>query len=210
MSDTAAADAPSTERLWLDTLQTLGRPVAHEVRNALNGVSVNLEVVRARAARPDATAASVARYADVAAAQVENLSSLMDALLAVVRSPGDVADAVRIVAPLVALFDAVARPEGGEVALRVVPDGEPVRTALDGATLRALAGALLAAAVERGGTLTCELDGVGSPTLRLRRSGAPLPSPPAAARALAERVGVRLDIQGEAWVAALPADPASR
>jgi signal transduction histidine kinase len=208
--DGAAADAPSAERLWLDTLQALGRPVAHEVRNALNGVSVNLEVVRSRAARPDAAAASVARYADVAAAQVETLAALVDALLAVVRAPGDRADAVRVVAPLVALFDAVARPEGGAVELRVAPEGEPVRTALDGATLRALAGALLAAAAERGATLTCELDGASPPTLRLRRSDSALPSPPAAARALAERAGVRLDMQGEGWVAALPADPAPR
>ncbi len=209
MSDGAEVGAPSAERLWLDTLQALGRPVAHEVRNALNGVSVNLEVVRARAARPDATAASVARYADVAAAQVESLSSLLDALLAVVRPAGEAPDAARVVAPLVALLDAVARPEGGAVELRVEPDGEPVRTALDGATLRALAGALLLAAAERGAALSCELDGGSRPTLRVRRPGAELPAPPAAARALAERAGVRLDLQGEAWVAALPADPAA-
>ena len=210
MSEGAAADPPSAERLWLDTLQTLGRPVAHEVRNALNGVSVNLEVVRARAARPEATGASVARYADVAAAQVESLSSLVDALLAVVRPAAEPVDAARVLAPLVALLDAVARPEGGAVGLQVEPEGEPVRTALDGATLRALAGALLVAAAERGATLSCELDGGSRPTLRVRRPGAELPAPPAAARALAERAGVRLDMQAEAWVAALPVAPAAR
>ena len=210
MSDGAAADAPSAERLWLDTLQALGRPVAHEVRNALNGVAVNLEVVRARAARPDAAAATVARYADVAAAQMESLTALTDALLAVVRPVADGMDAAAVVRPLATLCDAVARPEGGGVALHVVPDGEPVGTALDGTTLRALAGALLVAAAERGATLSCELDGGGHPTLRVRRPGAELPSPPAAARALAERAGVRLDTQGDAWVAALPVDSAAR
>lgn len=210
MTDGAADGVPSAERLWLDTLQSLGRPVAHEVRNALNGVSVNLEVVRARAARPDATAASVAKYADVAAAQVESLTALTDALLSVVRPAAEPTDAARVLTPLVALLDAIARAEGGEVTLHVEPDGEPVRTALDGGTLRALAGSLLVAAAERGGTLSCELDGGARPTLRLRREGAALPAPPAAARALAEHAGVRLDTQGEAWVAALPADPAAR
>jgi hypothetical protein len=37
--------------LWLATLQRVTDRVAHEIRNALNGVAVNVEVVRTRAAR---------------------------------------------------------------------------------------------------------------------------------------------------------------
>ena len=215
MSDGTADDAALAERLWLDTLQALGRPVAHEVKNALNGVAVNLEVVRTRAARPGAAAESVVRFADAAAGQVETLTALLDALLSLVRPVGDAADASAVVAKLAALLDAVARPDGGGVEFRLLPDGEPVRTGLDGATLRTLAGALLLAASERGRTLSCELDGGSRPALRVRQPGAVLPPPPAAVRALAERSGVRLDTQGDAWVAELPsaepaATPASR
>jgi len=47
------------------------RRLAHDVRNALNGVSVNLEVARTRAARPSAEAAQLVAFLDTAAQQLE-------------------------------------------------------------------------------------------------------------------------------------------
>ena len=95
---TPLSAAEDVEGLWLATLQrALGR-ASHDVRDALNGVSVNLEVVRGRAARPDARADAVAPYADAAAHQLDRLTSLMEAVLALGRAerhPVDVAVTLR-------------------------------------------------------------------------------------------------------------------
>jgi len=45
------AEMPSVDVLWLDTLQRICTRAAHELKGALNGVSVNLEVVRSRSER---------------------------------------------------------------------------------------------------------------------------------------------------------------
>src|SRR5882672_10959780 len=97
---TAAEDAGV---LWLATLQrTLGR-ASHDVKDALNGVSVNLEVIRARAARPDAPAAAVSQFAEAATQQVDRLTTLIEAVLALGRAerePVDVGVTLRRVATL--------------------------------------------------------------------------------------------------------------
>src|SRR6476660_7394224 len=86
--------AEEVEGLWLATLQrALGR-ASHDVKDALNGVAVNLEVVRGRAAKPDAHAAAVAPFAEAAAQQLERLTTLVEAVLALGRAerqPADVA-----------------------------------------------------------------------------------------------------------------------
>jgi hypothetical protein len=61
------------------------RRAGHELRNALSGVAVNVEVVRSRAAREGA-AGEVASFAARASAQVEEASALTDGLLALVSS----------------------------------------------------------------------------------------------------------------------------
>src|SRR4030081_541630 len=95
---TPLSAAEDVEGLWLATLQrALGR-ASHDVRDALNGVSVNLEVVRGRAARPDARADAVAPYADAAAHQLDRLTSLIEAVLALGRAerhPVDVGATLR-------------------------------------------------------------------------------------------------------------------
>jgi len=198
------AAAAAVERLWLDRLYAIGRPVAHEFRNALNGVAVNLEVVRSRA-HGDAPAASVARFADTAADQLESLTGLTDALLALVRPVAEPADVADVTARLATLLGAVARPDGGAVILTVVPDGARVRTTVSGEALRGLVAGLLLDAFDRTARLTCELDGRAAPTLRLcREGGPPLPEISADVRALAEQWGVRLDGGQAAWSATFP------
>lgn len=78
--------------LWLESLQrALGR-ASHDVKDALNGVSVNLEVIRSRAARVDAPASAVLSFAESAAQQVERLTRLIEAVLALGRPARDPAD----------------------------------------------------------------------------------------------------------------------
>jgi hypothetical protein len=61
------------------------RRAGHEIRNALNGVAVNVEVVRSRSAR-DGSAKELSSFADRASAQVGEASALADGLLALVGS----------------------------------------------------------------------------------------------------------------------------
>jgi hypothetical protein len=149
--------------LWLAALQrALGR-AAHDVKDALNGVSVNLEVVRSRASRADAPASAVAPFAEAAAQQLERLTALLDAVLALGRSeraPADVGITLRRVAAVCSASNASAD------ARVTVRDGriDDARTRVPGDAVRlALAMPLLDAVVGRKGetreAVVCELEG---------------------------------------------------
>ncbi|HKH92743.1 MAG TPA: hypothetical protein VKA54_13135 [Gemmatimonadaceae bacterium] len=159
---TSAASADAGV-LWLAALQrALGR-AAHDVKDALNGVSVNLEVVRSRASRADAPASAVAPFADAAAQQLERLTTLLDAVLALSRSeraPADVGITLRRVAAVCSASNASAD------ARVTVRDGriDDARTKVPGDAVRlALAMPLLDAVVGRKGetreAVVCELEG---------------------------------------------------
>jgi len=61
------------------------RRAGHEIRNALNGVAVNVEVVRSRSGR-EGTAKELTSFAERASAQVGEASALTNGLLALVSS----------------------------------------------------------------------------------------------------------------------------
>lgn len=61
------------------------RRAGHEIRNALNAVAVNVEVVRSRSGR-EGSVADLASFAERASAQVGEASALTDGLLALVNS----------------------------------------------------------------------------------------------------------------------------
>jgi len=73
-----AAEAP-------EAVREIIRRAGHEIRNALNGISVNVEVVRSRSARDEAPK-DIASFAERASAQVGEASALTDGLLAFVDS----------------------------------------------------------------------------------------------------------------------------
>src|SRR5437762_1055575 len=89
--------------VWLALLQRAMGRASHDVKDALNGVSVNLEVTRSRAARPDAPASAVAQFAEAAAQQLERLTTLLEAILALSRAertPADVGATLKRVSAL--------------------------------------------------------------------------------------------------------------
>lgn len=91
----------TVEELWLATFQRAVGRASHDVKDALNGVSVNLEVIRSRAARPNTPASAVEQFADAAGHQLERLTTLLDAVLALGRAerqPVDVALTLRRIA----------------------------------------------------------------------------------------------------------------
>ncbi|MEP6992126.1 MAG: hypothetical protein ABJA80_14430 [bacterium] len=103
--------------LWLVVLQrALGR-ASHDVKDALNGVSVNLEVIRSSAARPEVPASAVAPFAEAAGQQLDRLTSLIEAVLALARAERAPADVAAILRRVVTVSQASASSADAAVEL---------------------------------------------------------------------------------------------
>jgi signal transduction histidine kinase len=141
------APVAATEKLgglWLATLQRAVGRASHDVNDLLNGVSVNLEVVRGRAAKADARAATVAPFADAAAQQLERLTTLIEAVLALGRAERQPADVVVTLRRIATVCGASSSSADAEVVVDM-GDVESAVTSVVGAAVRlALAAPLLA------------------------------------------------------------------
>jgi signal transduction histidine kinase len=78
-------DARTKAKEVPEAVREILRRAGHEIRNALNGVAVNVEVVRSRSSREGSTA-ELASFAERASAQVSEASALTDGLLALINS----------------------------------------------------------------------------------------------------------------------------
>src|SRR4051812_36940492 len=107
MQSSAAADVR-----WLDALQRLAGRSAHELKGVLNGVSVNLEVIRSRAARANSTASAVSSFAEAASAQLDDVIELSEALLALARAPREPVDIGTELRRIAILLASAARADG--------------------------------------------------------------------------------------------------
>ena len=114
------------------------------MRNALNGVAVNLEVVRSRSARDGMPATSLAQYASAASDQLESVITIAEALVALNRAPQRPVVAGRIADQLLALMRPQLVAVGGSA--RLVVEGEGKSDVSAEAVRLVLAGALEAAA----------------------------------------------------------------
>jgi signal transduction histidine kinase len=106
-------DTSSSE--WLRAFQKLAGRVAHEIKNPLNGVAVNLEVVRSRCERVNVESSAVQPFATAAASELQRLAALVDALLALARPA--TRDLAVLSRPVITLYDALANAEGGSVTM---------------------------------------------------------------------------------------------
>lgn len=112
---------PTVDELWLRSLQKLTAHIAHDLKGALNGASVNLEVVRSRSEKESSTVADVHRFAVTAADQLGVVIRTTGGLLALGRAqrgPVEVSTVCRQVANLLADM----RPSGSG-ALEVIVEG---------------------------------------------------------------------------------------
>ena len=122
-------DASSSE--WLGALQNLAGRVAHEIRNPLNAVAVNLEVVRSRCERGAVESPAVLPFATAAAGELERVSRLVDALLALARPARN--DLAMLAGPVITLYDALASADGGSVSMDLSEGSTGIETAADDA-----------------------------------------------------------------------------
>jgi signal transduction histidine kinase len=142
----------SVDELWLETLQQVNARASHEVKGALNGVAVNLEVVRSRAAKSDAVAAAVSPFASSASDQLELVIEMADALLQLGRAPREPVDVGATLRHLVAILGPSARSEGGSLRLEEHA-GEVKSVRGFGNLVRLLLGAGLLAALKPEGEM---------------------------------------------------------
>lgn len=68
-----------------EVLAVISRRASHELRNALNGVAVNVEVVRSRLARPNADLAELQTFAERASRESDLAASLANGLADLTR-----------------------------------------------------------------------------------------------------------------------------
>jgi signal transduction histidine kinase len=137
----------SVDELWLETLQQINARASHEVKGALNGVAVNLEVVRSRAAKSDAAASAVAPFVASASDQLELVIEMSEALLLLGRAPREPVDVGATIRQLVAILGPSARSEGGSLRVEEVAGSAPKAIRVHGSLVRLVIGAALVAAL---------------------------------------------------------------
>jgi signal transduction histidine kinase len=149
----------TVDELWLDVLQQVSVRTAHELRGALNGVAVNVEVVRTRSNRPDASAAAVAPFASSAADQLDAVVGMTEALLKLARPAREPVDVAETIDNLLSLLVPSARADGTSLRIET-----PVREITGGAVraagnvVRVVIGASLLAALAQKGDIRCRLE----------------------------------------------------
>jgi hypothetical protein len=181
------------EVLWLDALQQVAGRAAHEIKGALNGVCVNLEVVRSRAASQAAGPASaVARFAEAASGQLEELVAMNEALLALTRRPRDLVDVLATAGQLVALLGPVAKADGGALQIVGAPSNGGGATSAPAAAVRLVLATAMLRALDRRTATTCRVEAGDGMVIRLEcADGGTIELDPRVAAAAAD-AGIRV------------------
>jgi signal transduction histidine kinase len=161
------------DKLWLRTLEEVVNRAAHEVKDSLNGVSLNLEVIRSRSTGVAANGQSLATFASFATSateQLEQLSARTEAVLFLARPARDPADVALTLKHLASLLVPTAKSEGGSLTVdgyqRSAPTAAPAQ-----ATRLALAAGLLMLTKEGGGS-RCHLNSNGETVVRFSHESA--------------------------------------
>jgi signal transduction histidine kinase len=144
-SSASAVAQTATDALWLATLNRIAAVGAHELKGALNGVAVNLEVVRSRADRPDVAASAVSTFANAAVDQLDGVIEMSEGLLWLSRQAAGLVDIGRVVRSVGSLLVRAARADGREIVIDSSFETLGVTTAHANAVRLAIGSVLLAA-----------------------------------------------------------------
>jgi signal transduction histidine kinase len=167
----------SAEELWLAAFQRLAARAAHEIRNPLNGVVVNVEVLRGRLGRPEADPAKLATFAELASGEIGRSAQLIEALLALARPPSaNAVDLRQALDPLVVLYGAVAVRNGGCLEVVRPPQGTDSHaggpSTVDALSARLAIATILDHSVDGAARVECWAASVaGAPTVGVSRDG---------------------------------------
>jgi signal transduction histidine kinase len=191
----------SLDALWLATLQKLSAHVAHDLKGALNGVSVNLEVVRSRSEKDSTTGADVRRFATNAADQMGIVIRATTSLLSLTRGTRGPVEVSLVTKQVANLLDDMSSPAGGRYQVSV----EGGMSAETGAPLNAarLAVAECLLAADSGSQpVTVRVSGLPTPRVQIHPAIAPALSPDAEAALWA--AGIQISTDGHGISISLP------
>jgi hypothetical protein len=197
------AQQRSTDELWLDTFQEVCARAAHEVKGVLNGVSVNLEVVRSRASRNEggASVGSIANFAESAGGQFARLSDMAEALLMLGRPPREPVEVPATMKQLVVLLEPVANVEGHALAVSEASGAGAVRAR--GNVVRLVLARALLAALDQKTDVRCDVELGDDAVVRITAGGDAIQIP-ADICAAAARSSIRIESDGGCISLAFP------
>jgi signal transduction histidine kinase len=191
------------DALWLDTLQRICSRASHELKGALNGVSVNLEVVRSRAEKPDSPASTLRPFAENAAAQLGHVIAMTESLLALSRPAREPVELAALVRRFEAVVAPAARAEGRSLTIEEPIDAIGTTATAPNAVRLAL-GASLLRAMEEANRVTCRAEDGDERRLRLDADdGEQLTLDPTVVLALRD-AGIHIVAEGKAITIAFP------
>jgi signal transduction histidine kinase len=137
------------DALWLRCQQRLAAHVAHDLKGALNGVSVNIEVVRGRAEDPNTHISAVQPYSVAASEQLAIVIKMATALLSIGRAVRGSAEVSTVMRQVVALLEDTLKSDGAKLEL-VVEGGVAGATSAPPSAVRlALTEPLMSAVVQK-------------------------------------------------------------
>ncbi|GAC1647271.1 MAG: hypothetical protein NVS4B3_01050 [Gemmatimonadaceae bacterium] len=188
--------------MWLRTFQRIAARATHELRNAMNGAAVNLEVVRSRAGRMDPPSDSIGPFAEAAADQFTATVGMVEALVALARPARNPLDLSDYITHLAAVLSPGLRSAGGTMAVEV-PRDTPVVTAAPGDLVRALVGAALLASADGASAVWCRVTAGSAVVVRIERAGG-VPMLDAESEAAAATAGIRVEASNDILTLTLP------
>jgi hypothetical protein len=149
---------PTVDELWLGAFQRLCDATAHQFKGALNGVAINLEVVKSRTGRADGVGkgdvTALHPFAEAAAAELESVIRSAESMLALARPQRGPADVARIVRDVAWLSARAASARGARIT--VDPSVERVGMTIAPASAARLAvTAVLMSAIEGSEDVVC-------------------------------------------------------
>ena len=171
--------------------------MAHDLRNALNAVAVNLEVVRGRSAR-GAEAAAIAPFAATASAQLELALAATEALLGFARAEPEPAD----VGVIVERLERLLAVRGAGQAKPAVTRGAVTSAPAD--LVRAVVARSVLSAIQAGGAAPCEITVSDGIFLRVTGGDDSAPSLDPELVTLASVWGVRTATRGHSLELSFP------
>lgn len=161
-----AAARPALDELWLRSLQRLTSHVAHDLKGALNGASVNLEVIRSRAENPDRPITDVQKFSGAAAESVTAVIRMTGALLSLGRAAREPVDVSLVARQMTALLEDTLRSDGGRMEIQV-EGGLAAMTGAPASAVRLALGEALLAAVASKSDVSVRVRPLPAPQVRV-------------------------------------------
>ena len=186
---------PSVDELWLRSLQKLSAHIAHDLKGALNGASVNLEVVRSRSEKETVRGADIHKFANTASEQLAVVIRATGALLSISRGTRGPVEVSIIARQVVGLLDDMSPATGGRLQLSVEGGLSAETSAPLNAARLAVAECLFSAASGKG-EVAVRVKGLPTPSIHITPAADPGLSPEVSAALTNAGIQVRMDGHG--------------